>query len=81
MCRCDFERDAAACLDRRRTPTPEEARGAFLASRHPCDSCVIGSRRAREDAERRAKEPLRDPRLPHSRPSDVSLKSTTAHTA
>lgn len=56
MCRCEFELDAAACLSRRTTPTPEEARGAYLASRHPCDSCVIGTRRAREDAARRAVE-------------------------
>lgn len=54
MCRCEYERDATACLSRRTTPTPEEARGAYLASKHPCDSCVIGTRRAREDAERRA---------------------------
>ena len=59
MCRCEFEFDAAGCLSRRTTPTPEEARGAYLASKHPCDYCVIGSRRAREDAERRAAERMR----------------------
>lgn len=56
MGRCEFELDAAACLGRRTTPTREEARGAYLASRHPCDACVIGTRRAREDAARRAVE-------------------------
>ena len=61
MCRCEYELDTAACLGRRSTPTREEARGAFLASRHPCDSCVIGSRRAREDAERRISERMRIP--------------------
>jgi hypothetical protein len=61
MSQCDYELDKAACLGRRKTPTPEEARGAFVASRHPCDSCVIGSRRAREDAERRASERMQAP--------------------
>jgi hypothetical protein len=61
MSQCDYERDAIACLGRRTTPTPEEERGAFVASRHPCDSCVIGSRRAREDAARRASERMQAP--------------------
>jgi hypothetical protein len=59
MGQCRYERNTAACLDRRTTPTREEARGAFLASRHPCDACAVGSRRAREDAERLASERMK----------------------
>lgn len=77
MCRCEFERDAAACLSRRMTPTPEEARGAYLASRHPCDSCVIGTRRAREDAERRAVERMRALGFPPIHPLDARVSPGT----
>src|SRR5512134_514706 len=80
MCRCEFERDAAACLSRRTTPTAEEARGAYLASRHPCDSCVIGSRRAREDAERRAAEQAQDLGVTHPYPPAARLSPRTPST-
>jgi hypothetical protein len=54
MNQCRFAHDVAACLRRRATPTREEARGNLLTSRHPCDCCTIGTRRAREEAMRRA---------------------------
>jgi hypothetical protein len=77
MYRCKYELDPAACLGRRKTPTPEEARGAFLASRHPCDSCGIGSRRAREEAEKRAMERMQAPCATRSHPAEVSVRPST----
>lgn len=54
MHQCGFERDVAACLRRRTTPTREEARGVLLPSAHPCDCCTIGTGRAREEAMQRS---------------------------
>lgn len=80
MYRCEFELDAVACLGRRTTPTPEEARGAYVTSKHPCDYCVTGTRRAREDAERRGAERMRVLCLQPSHPADVSLSPSTPAT-